>query len=183
MTRRPAGRLASASTISPETCGKRPLAAGSIESPFSIARRSAAPLISSVTARLPNGSSFKTSRRLIVSPARVNLAAADAAAVEDRDVGMGIVAHSVGDEIADRGLARAHGDVAAIELGRGGGERHVEFAAQYLLEAGHRRCHFRIGVTVAVSMMRNCGHQLTVRLLPSVFTSIATSTMVTYCAS
>ena len=74
----------------------------------------------------------------------IDLAAADAAAVHDRGVGAGPLAHRVGDEIADRRLAAAHGGVAAVQRDGGGRERHAHLAVQRLLEARHHGRDLRV---------------------------------------
>ncbi len=49
----------------PDTCGKRPFAAGICETPFSSIVFSSAPLTSSVTTKFPNGSTASTWPRVI----------------------------------------------------------------------------------------------------------------------
>ena len=49
----------------PETCGKRPLAAGIEETPFSRKVFSSAPLMLTVNTTLPNGSTASTWPRVI----------------------------------------------------------------------------------------------------------------------
>ena len=111
---------------------------------------------------------------------RIDLAAADAAAVGHRGVGAGLGAHRVGDQVADRGLAGAHRGVAAVELDRGGGERHVHLAARARASnSATTAATSGSGVTVAVSMMRNCGHHVTSRRPSPRVTSMVTSISVT----
>ena len=92
----------------PETCGKRPLAprqqrqpvlhrapelgAGDLDDDDAVVERQLGQDVALGDARA----------RL------VGLAGADAAAVDDRGVGAHAGAHRVGEQVADRGLARAH---------------------------------------------------------------------------
>ena len=57
----------SATTVMPDTCGNAGRI-GSRDSPFSIAALISAPVVSSTTMRLSNGSSASTSRRVMVVP-------------------------------------------------------------------------------------------------------------------
>ena len=65
VTRLPAGAEMSYVKQRPETCGKRPLAPGMTETPFSSIVFSSAPLTESVTTMLPKGSTENTEPRVI----------------------------------------------------------------------------------------------------------------------
>src|SRR5919106_3951448 len=65
VTRLPAGRLTSYVKQRPDTCGKRPLAPGIAETPFSRNDLTSAPLTISVTDTFPNGSTPSTEPRVI----------------------------------------------------------------------------------------------------------------------
>ena len=168
MTRLPGGRLMSASMVRPETWGKRPLGLGRRESPFSIAAVSRG-------AGDVEGDEPVAERQLgqHVAPGqdragRIDLAAADAAAVGDRRLGLRRPAHGVGHERADRGLARAHRGVAAVELDRGDADRGVEMAAEIGLVFRHHVSHLgvrRHNSGVDHAKLRPPGHQALAVLL------------------
>ena len=149
----------------PETCGNRPLARGSSDSPFSIARFRSRPAISTTTMRLLNGSSASTSPWRDARARLVGLAGADAAAVEDRGVRVHADAHRVGEQVADRGLARAHGRGRRNRAR----PRWCRSARSSCRSAPPRSARPRRrppdrASRVAVSITRNCGHHVVMRL-------------------
>ena len=81
----------------------------------------------------------------MVEPGCINLAGADAAAVRDRSIRARRRAHGVSDQVADRGFARTHRGVAAVEFDRGGAERNIHLAGEFLLELRHLGSDLRVG--------------------------------------
>src|SRR5262249_53504875 len=111
---------------------------------------------------------------------RVDLAAADAAAIRHRDVGMGGRAHRSATRLP---MAASRVRTVAVRLSRATAVVPSAASSSLLLSSPSYEATTAAtsgsGVTVAVSMMRNCGHQITLRRPPSSLTLMATSIAVT----
>ena len=137
--RRPAGFEASKRYAIPETCANLPAPLAISLTPCSTAARRSAPLTSSNHRLVVEGK-----LRPDVAPGQDraggrDLVGADAATVDQGDVGAGGRAHGVGDQVGDAGLAAAHHAAPAVERHRGGADLDVELFRQTCKILFHHR--------------------------------------------
>ena len=154
----------------PDTCGNRPAAAGSRDSPFSIASRSVAALDfehHQVIAERQLGQDVAAGDR---RARRIDLAAADAAAVHDRDVGAGRArAWRRRSDCRSRPRGRARWRCGCRARPRWWRAARPSRGSAPARSPPPTAATSGSGVTVAVSTTRNCGHQSTSRRLPCCF--------------